>query len=82
MIEMFLQDVRYGARALRKNPAFTVVAAITLSRALSTELYEVSPIDPLTYGGVALIVTLVAVFACHVPMRRAMRIDPLVALHD
>ena len=45
-------------------------------------LYGVKPVDPIVYGGVVLLFTLVAALACLVPSLRASRIDPLVALRS
>ncbi len=54
--------------------------ALVLSRYLSTLLYGIRPTDAITFAGVALILASVALAACYVPARRAMRVDPIVAL--
>lgn len=57
-----------------------IVAALCLTHLLSNQLFGVSARDPLTFAAVALLLVSVAVAACYVPARRAMRVDPIIAL--
>jgi ABC-type antimicrobial peptide transport system permease subunit len=62
--------------------ALGVAGAMATARFLSSMLFEVKPLDPLTYGVVALLVMLITVSACFLPAWRASRIDPMVALRQ
>jgi putative ABC transport system permease protein len=53
---------------------------MALSRAFETMLFGLNPLDPITYAAVAALLFTVAVAACYVPARRAMRADPVLAL--
>jgi predicted permease len=57
-----------------------LLAACAAARVISSFLFGVSPYDPLTFAGVAILLAIVALVACYVPARRAARVDPMVAL--
>jgi putative ABC transport system permease protein len=71
-----------GAKFCGAGIALGIGGALAISRSLSSELHGVSPVDPITYAGVALLVAVVSFVACYVPTRRAIRVDPLVTLRD
>jgi len=69
-----------GARLTTIGVGVGVFAALTLTQLMRSLLFGVSAVDPLTFAGVALLLTLVATAACYIPARRAMRTDPIIAL--
>jgi putative ABC transport system permease protein len=62
--------------------AIGLLAGLILTRLMVSLLFDVSAIDPLTFIGVAVFLTVVALLACYVPTRRAMDVDPLVAIRE
>ena len=57
-----------------------VLAAAAMARLVGSLLFGVPPSDPLTYVSAAALLAIVALLACYIPARRAMRVDPIVAL--
>jgi putative ABC transport system permease protein len=62
--------------------AVGLVGALIVSHLMAGLLYGVSPSDPLTFISLAVVLVLVALAACYIPARRAMRVDPIVALRE
>jgi ABC-type antimicrobial peptide transport system permease subunit len=72
--------LRQGMMLALAGSAAGIGAALVLSRLMTSMLYGVHPTDPLTFAGVAIALSLVALLATYIPARRATRIDPVVAL--
>jgi putative ABC transport system permease protein len=70
----------HGLRMTLTGLGIGIVAAIGLTRLIETLLFGVKPTDPFTLGAVAFLLCIVALFACYLPARRAMRVDPMIAL--
>jgi predicted permease len=72
--------LRQGLGLAFAGAAVGLVCALIVSQLMAGLLYGVKPTDPLTFAGVAFLLIGVALLACYIPARRAMRVDPLVAL--
>jgi len=77
VLRMVLHD---GIRMTLAGAAIGVVAALGLTRLMVSMLFGVTPTDPITFAVVAVMLCGIALFACYLPARRAMRVDPIEAL--
>jgi macrolide transport system ATP-binding/permease protein len=78
--DIFLLVVGQGVRLVVVGVGLGLVTSLVLTRLLSSLLFGVSPSDPLILAGVMLLLGGVALAACYIPARRAMRVDPMAAL--
>jgi ABC-type antimicrobial peptide transport system permease subunit len=79
VLRMVLKD---GARMILAGIILGLVGAFGLTRLMRTMLYGVKPTDPLTFIAVAGLLAAIAMLACYVPARRAMKVDPMEALRQ
>jgi predicted permease len=79
-VDVFRLVIGEGAKMALLGVALGIAAAWGLTRFMSDQLFGVSAHDPLTFGGVAVLLSIVAVAACYIPARRAMHVDPIVGL--
>lgn len=69
-----------GARLAVIGVAVGIIAGLALTQLMRSLLFGVNAADPLTFAGVAILLTVVAIGACYIPARRATHTDPIVAL--
>ncbi|HXY24780.1 MAG TPA: ABC transporter permease [Candidatus Acidoferrum sp.] len=72
--------ILHGTKMALAGVAIGIAGALMLTRLMANQLFGVSAHDPLTFAGVAALLIIAAVAACYIPARRAMRVDPMVAL--
>ncbi|MGA8220436.1 MAG: ABC transporter permease [Candidatus Acidiferrales bacterium] len=72
--------VSQGLQLVLAGILLGLAASLLLTRLLASILFQMSPHDPVTFVSVVLILAAVALLACYIPARRAMRVDPVVAL--
>jgi putative ABC transport system permease protein len=72
--------LRQGLLLILAGTVLGVAASVALTRFLASMLFEVTPTDPMTFALVVALLAGVAILACWIPARRAMRVDPMAAL--
>jgi len=78
--DVFGLVVKFGARLAIAGIAIGLIVSFALTRLMRSQLFGVSNLDPATFAAVTVLLCCVAVAACYIPARRAMRVDPIVAL--
>jgi len=78
--DVFRLVVGQGLKLAGIGITIGVVAAFGLARLMSSLLYGISVTDFETFAGVSILLAFVAFVACYIPARRAMRVDPIIAL--
>jgi len=74
--------LREGFELVLVGLVLGMVGAISMQKAVASEIYGVRALDPLVLTGVMALLAIVALAACAVPARRALRVDPIVALRS
>jgi macrolide transport system ATP-binding/permease protein len=77
VVTLFLRE---GLRLIAAGIVIGITSGAGVSRLLAAALTDLSPLDPVAFGGVSVCLALVALLACYIPARRATRVDPMIAL--
>ena len=72
--------VGQGMKLVASGVALGLAASFSLTRLMSNMLFGVSAVDPMTFCAITLLLTFVGLLACWIPARKAMRLDPMIAL--
>ena len=72
--------LKQGVKIALAGVAIGFAVSLGLTRLMSSLLFSVSADDPATFAGAAILLALVALLACYIPARRALRVDPMIAL--
>jgi putative ABC transport system permease protein len=78
--KIVMQVVARGLRIALTGIVVGTLLSLALTRLLAGLLFHVTPFDPITFGGVAALLTAVALLACYLPARSAARVDPMACL--
>ena len=78
--EVLAMILGQGMRTILVGVAIGLAGSLVLTRAVASQLFGVTPTDPLTFAAVILLLVGAALLACYIPARRATKVDPMVAL--
>jgi putative ABC transport system permease protein len=74
--------LRQGLSLTLLGVGFGLAASLAITRLLESQLFDITPTDPVTFVAVPILLLTVALLACFVPARRATKVDPLIALRQ
>jgi predicted permease len=80
--DVLQMTVKQGLKLVGAGMLLGVVAAFILTRVMATLLYGITATDPITFGGISVVLLAVAILASYIPALRATKVDPIVALRS
>jgi ABC-type antimicrobial peptide transport system permease subunit len=78
--QIFLMILKQGSFLASMGIAIGLIAAFAATRLMENFLYNVHPMDPATFVLVSLFLVIIVLLACYIPARKAMKVNPIVAL--